>query len=343
MPVNILKELKIEVTYKCPLSCVHCSSEANNENSLFMTKEKCLSIISQASELGVEKIAISGGEPLVWDGLEEVIDKCNINNIEASIYTSGNCENIEDKFKLLSDVKLKKAIFSIYSPDEKEHVRITRKRDSFQNTLRAISACKKYSITPEIHFVALASNYQKLIGIVDLAKKEGVEIVSVLRFVPQGRGALIEQRDTLSAKQNKELIQTIKAIRETGFYIRTGSPFNVLFLNKNPKCMAARDRMIVAPDLSIYPCDAFKQIEAAQISKPVIASSLKSNSLKKCWEDSSYLNTIRDVVSSPVEGTCKSCVMYENCLSGCLAQKFLKYNTLKPHRDPACLRIGVSK
>lgn len=191
--------------------------------------------------------------------------------------------------------------------------------------------------------IALATNYKQLTGVVELAKNNGVETVSVLRFVPQGRGTLIKDKDTLSNQQNKELIKIIKEIRDSGFNIRTGSPFNVLLLNDEPKCMAGRDRMIVAPDLSIYPCDAFKQIPAVQIKVPVVASSLEKDNLEECWKNSSYLNAVRKAILSPAKDPCDSCPMYANCLSGCLAQRFLKYNTLESRRDPACLRIGDSK
>lgn len=337
-----LTELKIEVTYNCPLSCVHCSSEANEDNTLSISQEKCINLIYQASNMGVKSISFSGGEPLVWDGLEEVVEYCNSLKIDSIIYTSGNGADVEKKFENLSKVGLKKAIFSVYSPLEKEHIRITRKLDSFQNTIKSISLCKKLGIIPEIHFVALASNYGNLEKIVELSKELGVETVSVLRFVPQGRGMLIEDRDTLTHDQNLELIRTINKIRKSGFNIRTGSPFNVLLLNDNPKCMAAQDRMIVAPDLSIYPCDAFKQIKAEQIIDPVEFCSLTNNTLEDCWNNSSYLNLIRKVSTSTVEEPCGSCLTYPKCLSGCMAQKFLKYGSFN-HPDPSCLIRGAQK
>ena len=338
-----LKELKIELTYKCPLSCVHCSSNASDDNTLIISKEKCMNILSQATCMGVESIAFSGGEPLVWEGLEEAILFCSERAINTSIYTSGNCDGlcVKDKFKGLSKVKLNTAVFKLYSPDEKEHIRITRKRNSFNNTINAIESCNVFGITPEIHFVALASNYKRLPDIVSLAKRIGVKQVSVLRFVPQGRGALIEQKDTLTKKQNLELIRIIKSIRETVFSLRTGSPFNVLLLNQNPRCMAAIDRMIIAPDLRIYPCDAFKQIDADELLTPVIASELSSNTLSECWENSSYLNSVRAATSSLPNEPCNTCDLFEKCRSGCMAQKFLKYKTLSSQCDPACLRTGV--
>ncbi len=343
MNSEILEELKIEVTYKCPLECIHCSSCADDTNPLVMTKEKCFKIIKEAAMMGVKKIAFSGGEPLCWDNICEAIFLCKQFNIETTIYTSGNCENIDQMFANLAEAKLDRAVFSVYSPIKEEHIRITRKLNSFDNTLNAISLCQKNKIKPEIHFVALSSNYKNLNDIVLLAKSIGVTKVSVLRFVPQGRGALIKQKDTLTFEQNKELINIIKSIRATGFEIRTGSPFNVLLLNENPKCMAARDRMIISPNLSVYPCDAFKQIEASEITPEPKSCSLAVTTLQDCWENSSYLKAVRAATSAPADEPCKSCSLYNQCKSGCLAQKFLKYKTLDSHSDPACLRIGDSK
>lgn len=335
-----LNELKIEVTHKCPLGCVHCSSNAGTDNTHAISKEKCFEIIEQATKLGVKEIAFSGGEPLIWDGLDEAISLCSQYGIETKIYTSGNCGDIVGTLSRLSESGLKTAIFSIYSPKEEEHNRITRKRDSFQNTILAIQTCKKYNIVPEIHFVALASNYRMLPELVSFAENLGVEMVSVLRFVPQGRGVLIENKDTLTKAQNLELVKMIEALRKAGNQIRTGSPFNVLLINQDPQCMAAQDRMIVTPDLSIYPCDAFKQIPADRISKEVKASSLKDTTVADCWENSSYLNAVRQAVKVPAVPPCSTCVSYSKCKSGCLAQRFLVNNSLAPGRDPACLRKG---
>lgn len=332
-----LNELKIEVTRRCPLACVHCSSNAGADNSQSISKEKCVEIIEQAASLGVNEIAFSGGEPLVWEGLEDAIALCTKQHIATSIYTSGNCDDISGAFERLAINGLRRSVFSIYSPIEQEHVRITRKRNSFKNTINAICACKEFGIVPEIHFVALASNYNKLPGLVRLATDMGVKTISVLRFVPQGRGAMIEKKDTLSKIQNLELVKMIRTIRTSGFQIRTGSPFNVLLINDKPSCMAAQDRMIIAPDLSIYPCDAFKQIPANYISKNVKSSSLSDTTLEDCWRNSTYLNAVRRSVNLPAKPPCSNCSVYLKCKSGCLAQRFLVTNSLDPGCDPACL------
>lgn len=333
-----LEELKIEVTYGCPLSCVHCSSNASAKNPLSLDPQKCLEIITQAHEMGVQEISFSGGEPLIWKGLEDCIYLCAELGIRSVIYTSGNCDSAEQIFSALAKAGLYKAIFSLYSEDEREHNRITRNRDSFRNTLKAIELCNLHKIIPEIHFVALASNCQHLEAVVTLSKSIGIKTVSVLRFVPQGRGVLIKDKDTLNKQQNLELINKIKQIKNTGFQIRTGSPFNVLMINESPQCLAAINRLIIAPDLKIYPCDAFKQIEAREIVPNPKNCSLEYANLKECWETSSYLQTIRASLEHKGTEPCSQCGFYKKCLGGCLAQKFIMSGSLNDGKDPACLK-----
>ncbi len=333
-----LKELKIEVTYQCPLACIHCSSDAHLKNYLQMDKGRCISILEEAIKMGVSRVAFSGGEPLIWDGLEDAIGYCRLNDIETTIYTSGNCENIEEKFEKLAEKGLNKAVFSLYSSEELEHIRITRKKDSYKATIESIKVARKNRIIAELHFVAMKSNYKRLTQVIELGKTIGIERVSVLRFVPQGRGKILSSQEVLSKQQNNELRENIITLRKAGYNIRTGSPWNVLWLNDNPMCMAAQDRMIVAPNLRVYPCDAFKQVEFEEIAPNDQYSIIENETLEECWKKSGYFNKIREKQSDLPSIPCVNCDKYNNCKSGCLAQKYLFYGNLDQNPDPICIR-----
>ncbi len=333
-----LKELKIEVTYQCPLACIHCSSDAHIKNDLQMDKGRCISILEEAIKMGVSRVAFSGGEPLIWNGLEDAIEYCRLNDIETTMYTSGNCENIEEKFERLAEKGLNKAVFSLYSSEELEHIRITRKKDSYKATIEAIKVARKNRIIAELHFVAMKSNYKRLTQVIELGKTIGIERVSVLRFVPQGRGKILNSQGVLSKQQNNELRENIITLRKAGYSIRTGSPWNVLWLNDNPMCMAAQDRMIVAPNLRVYPCDAFKQVEFEEIAPNDQYSIIENETLEECWKKSGYFNKIREKQSDLPSIPCSNCDKYNNCKSGCLAQKYLFYGNLDQNPDPICIR-----
>jgi radical SAM protein with 4Fe4S-binding SPASM domain len=191
----------------------------------------------------------------------------------------------------------------------------------------------------ELHFVPMASNYRQLAPLAEIAKRIGVQRISVLRFVPQGRGAAIGQ-EVLSPDQNRELRAVIQRLVRQGHNIRTGSPYNFLMLRKKPECAAGIDRLTIAPDLRIYPCDAFKQVKAERIVNTARMSSLKGASLKDCWDKSPYLLKIREFLTTDFGEPCRSCDALNRCVSGCLAQKFLAHGHLKKAPDPMCLKMA---
>ena len=331
-----LREFKIELTHRCNLNCLHCSSDASLSNTLEMRKIDCLRILNEAISMGVNKVAFSGGEPLLWGGLEEAIGIANDAGLRSSIYTSGNVENISNTLKRLSEFGLKKCVFSIFGKSAGSHESVTRVSGSLDKTIAAIRISIQNEINTELHFVPLANNYRELYGIADLGRELGISCISVLRFVPQGRGQLLRKR-VLNKLQNLSLKRMIEKLRIDGFHIRTGSPYNFLMLNEQPECSSAIDRLIVGPDLRIYPCDAFKQIKAEEVVGTLAKSCLEDNSLLECWEESLFLKAVREYLTTPFFDKCSSCKALEKCLSGCLAQKVLVNYDFRKRTDPDCL------
>jgi radical SAM protein with 4Fe4S-binding SPASM domain len=331
-----LEEVKIEVTHNCPLACVHCSSSANPSNVKEIPKDKCIDIINDCINMGVKKIAFSGGEPLVWKYIDDAIEVASKGVIDIAIYTTGNIQDIENKLFSLYKKGLKKAIFSIYSPVSKEHEYITRRTGSFEMTKNAIITANQIGIQTEIHFVAMSGNYKLLNSVAEFGKNLGVSSVSVLRFVPQGRGALLPN-GVLNRYQNVELKKIILELRNKGYNIRTGSPYNFLMVNDDPKCLSAINKVIIDPELNIFPCDAFKNILSEELVGTSEYSTLENATLNECWQNSEYFEAIRNYLSTDFTEQCASCRMLKKCSSGCLAQKVLKNGTLKKDKDPCCI------
>jgi len=331
-----LKELKIEVTHACPLMCVHCSSDAKSVCAREMSWLDCARILTEAGEMGVEKLVLSGGEPLRWDNIADAVSMASQLGMDVSIYTSGYMENPRSIIEPLVAGGCKRFVFSLFGCTDAKHERITQIRGSFQRTLTAIRVVRNLNTPCEIHFVPFADTFQDLEGVVELAIELQASQVSVLRFVPQGRGQMLGQR-VLSRPQYLMLKNTIERLRKLNYSVRTGSPFNVLLLNHQPKCCAGVDRLTIGPELDIYPCDAFKQIRAEQIVGNATYSKLDRSSLRDCWEKSPYLLAVRQYLATPFQEPCSSCGVLEQCRSGCLAQKIIAYGNFGKHPDPACL------
>lgn len=331
-----LKEIKLEVTHACLLRCVHCSSLAGATCIRQMRWEECKRILKEASEMEVTKVDFSGGEPLLWGSLPNAIAYATEHGIDPSLYTTGIAPHAVAIFEALKAAGLKRVIFSVFGKEKERHETVTLVKGSFDDTLNSLKFCLKLGFNVEIHFVPMSINFEELRPVSELALELGVSRISVLRLVPQGRGSDYENLK-LSFEENLALRKTITELRNEGHDIRVGSPYNIFMMRKNPECCSGIDRMTISPDLRISPCDAFKQITPEVIGITDDFCNLSDKSLVDCWEKSVYLQKIREYLTTPFAEKCNECKMLENCLSGCVAQKFYSYGKLAKSPDPMCL------
>jgi len=336
-PPFALKEVKLEITHRCTLACIHCSSEATPSCPREMPLDRALQLVDEMLAAGVADVAFSGGEPLLWPGLCQVVRRCADGGISPTIYTSGNVDECGSAMSLLKENGAGRVIFSLFAARADAHDRVTRHRGSFDQTLTAVRAARRAELRVELHFVPMRANYAELPRLIGLAAEIQIGHMSVLRFVPQGRGA-IQPSMALTRDENLELRRMIVAGRAK-MEIRAGSPYNFLLVNESPSCCAAIDRLTIDPRFYIYPCDAFKRVEARELVGTDEFSRLDLWSLQDCWQKSPYLAAIRGYLTTPFQPPCDGCDLLERCLSGCLAQKVIAHGALKKTPDPMCLKL----
>jgi pyrroloquinoline quinone biosynthesis protein E len=102
--------LVAELTYRCPLRCLYCSNplEFHAMQDELSTEQWCQTF-TDAAELGVVQVHLSGGEPLVRNDLPALIRHARECDLYTNLITSGT---------LLNEVKLKEfraAVWSIFS------------------------------------------------------------------------------------------------------------------------------------------------------------------------------------------------------------------------------------
>ncbi len=330
-----LKEIKIEVTHECILKCVHCSSMANSKCARKMEWETCKKIINDAAKMGVSEVAFSGGEPLLWPHLINAVSLARDLNINVSIYTTGNVPNALNLLTQLKSKGVERIMVSIFGVDSIQHEKITCVKGSYKQTIKVAKESVILGFYVEYHFVPVRTNYNSLKAIAYQASESGVKRISLLRLVPQGRGSNYTDL-LLDHKQNLDLRADIIKLRNQGFDIRLGSPYNFLMLNENPKCFSGIDRLTIGPDLRIFPCDAFKQFKTRDDFGNIFY-----HSLSEVWEKSYLLNEVRNIRESRLASSCASCPLYAQCNSGCLAQKAIAAGKLIDGKDPECLLNGV--
>lgn len=331
-----LNEIKIEITDKCLQKCKHCSTDANKLNKSFHSIEIIKKLANQAIDLKCKNIFISGGEPFLHPDIEEIIQLLVTLGVNTRIYTSGIISSkptsgvSKETLQNLKKSGLNHLIFSLYSSNPSIHDRITNLPNSHSETIKTITNSIELGIKTEIHFVALRELINGLPALFEYLKGLGVSKLSILRFVPQGRGQLgksdlepsridyIKLRDILNEIQSKE----------SNMKIRLGSPFNFLCVRPLVPCTTGKDRMIIDPAGFAYPCDALKRVKIDNT-----ANSIYSHSIGEIMTKNSLFKLVNQ---TEVPEQCTNCEKLNDCMGGCMAQRMLTgTDLLKP--DPQCI------
>lgn len=317
-----LTELKIELTQECPLGCIHCSTRSSRFTKSALPLEVVVRLLGEAHRMGAKKVAITGGEPLVYAHLHEVLNAALSLPLATSLYTTGiknnNLDSIdeEDVSRLIA-AGLGRAIFSIYAAHAEMHESITG-FPSFAPTIKAIECCVKGGLPIEFHFVPLRRNFLQFRAVVDMAENLGVPKVSALRFVPHGRGAMIGSGEELTADDYREFRTIVEELRKNqSVQVRLGAPMNMLGLG-HTCCDAAQEVLLINHQGRVFPCDAFK---GTDYPDPVYGSVIE-NPLASVWERSNYLEAARHLHAQRRNG-CGSCP------TGCMAQEAVRTGGLQ--------------
>ena len=186
--------LRISLTDRCNLRCIYCMEEDNNEffeEEDKLTKDEILKIVSVSAKLGVKKIRLTGGEPLVRKDIIELMD--GINNIEGieGIYLTTNGILLSEKVEALKKAGLKGVNISLDSLKEKMFHDLTRLGD-LKKVLSAIEKCLELGIKVKLNTVMIkGKNDDEILDFVNLTIKKNLD-VRFIELMPIGVGGKFE-------------------------------------------------------------------------------------------------------------------------------------------------------
>ncbi|MEI3791274.1 MULTISPECIES: GTP 3',8-cyclase MoaA [unclassified Chryseobacterium] len=176
--------LRLAIVDRCNLRCTYCMPENGLtwiKQKELMTDEEMLRICSVFTELGVDKIRITGGEPFVRKNSIELIQ--NISQLDGltdlSITTNGLLT--EQYIPQLKKFGIKSVNLSLDTLDKERFFRITR-RNSFDQVMKTLDSLLQHHIKVKINTVVMeGENTEDIIPLVMLAKELPVDV----RFIEE--------------------------------------------------------------------------------------------------------------------------------------------------------------
>ncbi len=176
--------LRVSVTDRCDLRCVYCMKEKMN----FLPKKEVLSLeeierlCDNFIELGVEKIRLTGGEPLVRKDIIHLIKnlnkkKLNTNLKEITITTNGSL--LKKYAKELKDNGINRINVSLDTIIKEKYKEITR-FGNLDNVLEGIEEAKKNEIKVKINTVVFKNfNEEHTTDLIKWANKKLIDVTFI--------------------------------------------------------------------------------------------------------------------------------------------------------------------
>lgn len=137
--------LRISVTDRCDFRCRYCMPQEGvpkRAHSDILSLEEIHEIASAAIELGIRKIRLTGGEPLVRKGIETLCRKLRANSNLKELTLTTNGTLLSDKALILKDSGVDRLNISLDTLKEERFRSITR-IGSLSTTLNGIRAAEK--------------------------------------------------------------------------------------------------------------------------------------------------------------------------------------------------------
>ena len=160
------------------MACTYCVSSLKDHRRSpdELSAEEMLSLVRILKEhAGIEKVRLTGGEPLLYSKLTDIISgirKIGINNI--GITTNGQLLN--RKVKELYDAGLKNVNLSLDSLDPENFKRMGRV-GKLKKTLEGIESCLKIGLRVKVNMVVIkGENDNEIIEMLEYCLKSGIEI-----------------------------------------------------------------------------------------------------------------------------------------------------------------------
>ncbi|KAA3657560.1 MAG: radical SAM protein, partial [Calditrichaeota bacterium] len=148
-----LRALRISVTDRCNFRCIYCMPREKYKQYAYLKQSEVLTfeeihrLVKIFMQLGVRKVRITGGEPLVRRDIEQLIRFLSQNpELDLSMTTNGSFP--VERVHKLKEAGLTRITVSIDSLDDAIYKKMNDVNKSVEHTLRWIEECEKVGLSP---------------------------------------------------------------------------------------------------------------------------------------------------------------------------------------------------
>ncbi len=198
--------LRISITDRCDFRCIYCMSENMTflPRAQILTLEEIFTLANAFTELGVTKIRVTGGEPLVRKGAVDLLRRLGQLPELRNLVLTTNGSQLENTADALRDAGVRRLNISLDTLHADKFRQLTRVGDLHQ-VLRGIDAARRAGFERlKINAVILKNrNHQEVGDLLQFAVDQGLDI-SFIEEMPLG---LVSAHDRAEAYYSSDAIK----------------------------------------------------------------------------------------------------------------------------------------
>ena len=211
-----LRDLRISVTDRCNFRCVYCMpKEVFGRGYQFLPKadlltyEEIARLVAIFERLGVEKIRLTGGEPLTRRDIERLVEMiARVGDLDLTLTTNGSM--LEDKAQALRDAGLGRITVSLDSLDDAVFRRMNDVDFPVEKVVRAMDRAYEVGLRPlKVNMVVRRGmNEQSVLPMATFFREKGY-VLRYIEYMDVGNTNGWRMDDVVPAR---EIVKTIGAV-----------------------------------------------------------------------------------------------------------------------------------
>ena len=192
--------IDIAYDYRCNLRCRHCAANCMTPKENKLTPAVLRRLSEEADALGLCQFVVSGGEPLLFPDLPEVMEALQPNRFHIAMSTNGHFMTPEKAVEL-KKMGLDKVKISLDDFDPELHDQNRGKSGAFEKALNALKYCKDADLAATIQAVVTHQNCRtdRTVKMAKFAQEMGYNLdIIIARAIGQWEGkheVLIDRED----------------------------------------------------------------------------------------------------------------------------------------------------
>ncbi|MBI5446363.1 MAG: radical SAM protein [Deltaproteobacteria bacterium] len=318
------------VTYCCNFRCPFCEANAGEADRPELTTAEAEAFVDDLGRMGVRRLVVSGGEPLVRGDLPELLTRAALRGLSLGLVTNGWF--VPDLWSELEHLPWFLLFTSLDGPPA-HHDRL-RGTGSFARVLQSLELfAGRHVPTRIINTVVMAETLPLLPALFEEVRRSAATRWHLTPVAPVGRAAGSE--DSLLDGEGLRRLGAFLESADGDLPVGLGEAHGYLwpFLGKKRGrpffCGAGRTRCSVMPDGTVLGCHQPYDLGLG-------VGNVKDRPFSELWHEA-----LRPLRRRALPEGCRDCPQKGACAGGCWAEMATRGHCLRATLDPTPWRPGA--